>query len=57
MVKKVSLITASAFKRAATGIKFYVKNKTVAKQLKSKLKGKVKNAKIYVGKKLIYKNV
>ncbi len=55
--KKVPVITASAFKRAATGIKFYVKNKTVAKQLKSKLKGKVKNAKIYAKGKLVYKNV
>ena len=47
-----------AFSSVKPGIKFYVKNKKVAKDLKKKLKHSgVKNAKIYIGKKLIYKNI
>lgn len=47
-----------AFKNTKKGIKFYVKNKKVAKSLKKQLKGSgVRNAKILVGKKVVYKNV
>lgn len=48
----------SAFSNTKKGIKFYVKNKKVAKSLKKQLKGSgVRNAKILVGKKVVYKNV
>lgn len=48
----------SAFSNTKKGIKFYVKNKRVAKSLKKQLKGSgVRNAKILVGKKVVYKNV
>lgn len=47
-----------AFKNTKSGIKFYVKNKRVAKSLKKQLKGSgVRNAKILIGKKVVYKNV
>ena len=48
------------FKNTKKGIKFVVKNKKVAKQLKKKLKNKksrVKNAKILIGKNVVYKNI
>ena len=48
----------NAFKNTKKGIKFVVKNKRVAKSLKKKLKGTgVKNAKILIGKKVIYQNI
>lgn len=48
----------NAFKNTKDGMKFYIKNKKVAKGLKKQLKGSgVKNAKIIVGKKVIYDNV
>ena len=47
-----------AFENTKKGIKFYVKNKKVAKSLKKQLKGSgVRNAKILIGKKVVYKNV
>lgn len=53
--KNAPTIGDFAFYHAKKGIKFYVKNETVAKQLKKNLKSTgVVNAKIYVGKKLIY---
>ena len=56
--KKAPGICKKAFKYTKNGIKFYVKNMKVAKSLKKNLKGSgVKNAKIYVGKTLVYKNV
>ncbi|MDD7403037.1 MAG: leucine-rich repeat protein [Butyribacter sp.] len=46
------------FKDCPKGIKLYVKNKKVAKSLKKQLmKTSIKKAKIYAGKKLVYKNV
>lgn len=55
---KAPKISRNAFLGAKSGIKFYTKNKKVAKQLKNNLKNSgVKKAQIYVGKKLIYKNV
>ena len=46
------------FKGCPKGIKLYVKNKKVAKSLKKQLmKTSIKKAKIYAGKKLVYKNV
>ena len=46
------------FKGCSKGIKLYVKNKKVAKSLKKQLmKTSIKKAKIYAGKKLVYKNV
>ena len=49
------MIKLFAFHRTKRGIKFYVKNETVAKQLKRNLKNTgVVNAKIYVDEKLIY---
>ena len=51
-------ITDKVFENTKKGIKFYVKNKKVAKSLKKQLKGSgVKKAKILVGKKVVYKNV
>ncbi len=57
--KNVPSIHKSAFNKAKSGIKFYVKNNTVAKKLKSKLqKTNIKKAKIYRSAPiLIYKNV
>lgn len=56
--KKAPTIRKNAFKNTKTGLRFVVKNKKVAKDLQKKLKGKgVKSAKIYVGKKLLYKNI
>ena len=57
--KKAPYIGKNAFKNTKKGIKFVVKNKKVAKQLKKELKNKksrVRNAKILVGKKVVYKN-
>ena len=51
-------ITDKVFENTKKGIKFYVKNKKVAKSLKKQLKGSgVRNAKILIGKKVVYKNV
>ena len=58
--KKAPKIAKNSFKNTKKGIKFVVKNKKVAKQLKKQLKNKkskVKNAKILVGKKVVYKNI
>ena len=57
--KNVPSIHKSAFNKAKSGIKFYVKNNTVAKKLKAKLqKTNIKKAKIYRSAPiLIYKNV
>ena len=58
--KKAPYIGKNAFKNTKKGIKFAVKNKKIAKQLKKELKNKksrVKNAKILIGKKVIYKNI
>ena len=57
--KNVPTIAKSAFNKAKSGIKFYVKNNTVAKKLKSKLqKTNIKKAKIYRSAPiLIYKNI
>lgn len=56
--EKVPIIEDTAFKNTKNGIKFYVKNKKVAKSLKKQLKGSgVRNAKILIGKKVVYKNV
>lgn len=53
-----TLLYESAFSNTKKGIKFYVKNKKVAKSLKKQLKGSgVRNAKILIGKKVVYKNV
>lgn len=49
---------AKPFEGTKKGIKFYVKNKKVAKSLKKQLKDSgVKNAKIIVKNKVIYKNI
>ncbi len=51
-------IGKNTFKNTKKGIKFYVKNKKVANSLKKQLKGSgVKNAKILIGKKVVYKNI
>ena len=57
--KNVPTIAKSAFNKAKSGIKFYVKNNTVAKKLKAKLqKTNIKKAKIYRSAPiLIYKNI
>ena len=56
--KNAPLIGEDAFENTKKGIKFYVKNKKVAKSLKKQLKGSgVRNAKILIGKKVVYKNV
>ncbi len=57
--KNVPSIHKSAFNKAKSGIKFYVKNNTVAKKLKSTLqKTNIKKAKIYRSAPiLLYKNV
>lgn len=56
--EKAPIIEDASFKNTKNGIKFIVKNQTVADQLKEQLKGSgVKNAKILVGKKVVYKNV
>lgn len=58
--KKMARFSTRCFWHAPSGIKFYVKNQKMAKQLKKKLKkSKVKKAKIYVGKKKkpVYKNI
>lgn len=52
------IIENNAFKNTKDGIKFYVKNQTVADQLNEQLKSSgVRNAKILIGKKVVYKNV
>ena len=58
--KKAPKISTGGFKNTKKGIKFVVKNKKVAKQLKKqlskkKIKKNLKNAKILVGKKTLYK--
>ena len=56
--KKAPKIAKNSFKNTKKGIKFVVKNKKVAKSLKRKLKGSgVRNAKILVGKKIVYQNI
>ena len=57
--KNVPTIAKSAFNKAKSGIKFYVKNNTVAKKLKAKLqKTNINKAKIYRSAPiLIYKNI
>ncbi len=56
--KKAPNFKSYSLSRTALGLKFYVKNKKVAKSLKKNLKGSgVRKAKIYIGKKLLYKNV
>lgn len=56
--KAPQFYSEKTFKGTKSGIKFYVKNKKVAKSLKKRLKNSgVKKAKIYVGKKMVYKNV
>lgn len=56
--ESVQKIKKNAFKNTRSGIKFYVKNKNVAKSLKKELKKSgVKNAKIYVKKRLVYSGV
>lgn len=57
-VKKLPYIDENAFKNTKKGIKFVVKNKKVAKQLKKQLKESgVRNARILVGKKVVYQNI
>ncbi len=54
--KKAPEIKNYAFRFAKKGIKFYVPNQKVANDLKINLKGsKIKNAKILIGKKVVYK--
>ncbi len=56
--KKTVKIGKDVFKNTKKGIKLIVKNKALAKKLKTNIKSKgVRKAKIYVGKKLVYKNV
>ena len=58
--KKSPYIAKNAFKNTKKGIKFVVKNKKVAKQLKKQLNNKksgVKSAKILIGKKVVYQNI
>ena len=56
--KKAPKISERTFENTKNGIKFYVKNKKVAKGLKKNLKGTgVKNAKIYIGKTLVYSGI
>ena len=56
--RKAPKIIDTAFRNTKKGIKFYVKNKKAAKSLKKQLKGSgVRNAKILIGKKVVYKNV
>lgn len=56
--KKAPVMDNTVFSKEKSAIKFYTKNKKVAKQLKNNLKNSdVKKAQIYVGKKLIYKNI
>ncbi len=60
LVRRLPYIGKSAFQNTKKGIKFVVKNKKVAKHLKKELKNKksrVRNAKILVGKKVVYKNI
>lgn len=56
--KKAPKLSYFAFEKVKKGIKIVVKNKKIAKELKKQLKkseSRVKNAKIMVGKKVIYK--
>ena len=56
--KKAPKISERTFAGTKSGIKFYVKNKRVAKSLKKNLKDSgVKNAKIYIGKTLVYSRI
>ncbi len=57
-IEKVPTIEKASFKNTKDGIQFIVKNQTVADQLKEQLTGSgVKNAKILIGKKVVYKNI
>lgn len=56
--KKAPYIGKNTFDNTTKGIEFVVKNKKVAKSLKNKLKDSgVKNAKILIGKKVVYNNI
>ena len=56
--KKNKKVYQKTFSGTKKGIKFHVKNKKVAKSLKKQLKGSgVKNAKILIGKKVVYQNI
>ena len=56
--KKAPYVGKNAFNKTKNGIKFFVKNKKVANQLKKQLKKSgVKNAKILIGKKVVYQNI
>ena len=57
---KTPKIINDAFKNTKDGIQFVVKNQTVADKLKEQLqnnKSGVKNAKILIGKKVVYQNI
>ena len=55
---KAPELQSNAFYRTKKGIRFQVRTRAIAKQFKKQLKEKGTNkAKIYVGKKLIYKNI
>ena len=57
-IEKVPTIEKASFKNTKDGIQFIVKNQTVADQLKEQLNvSKVKNAKILIGNKVVYKNI
>ena len=56
--EKAPTIEKAAFKNTKDGIQFIVKNQTIADQLKEQLNGTgVKNAKILLGKKVVYQNI
>lgn len=56
--EKAPTIEKASFNNTKDGIKFVVKNQTVADQLKEQLNGSgVKDAKILIGKKVVYQNI
>ena len=56
--RKAPKVGHNAFYPDSKGIRFYVQNKKVAKDLKKKLKGSgIKKAKIIIGKKVVYQNI
>ena len=56
--KKSPKFYDGCFKNTKNGIQFIVKNQTIADQLKEQLNGTgVKNAKILIGKKVVYQNI
>ncbi len=56
--EKAPTIEKASFNNTKDGIKFFVKNQTVADQLKEQLNGSgVKDAKILIGKKVVYQNI